>query len=116
MGVALIFFLLVCKLTVATGTVSGLVFYANIVGVNHTTFLPVESTDALSVIIAWLNFDVAIDYDGRNAYVQQSMHGCSFWFPVYIWMLVGLVIFVSHFSQRLANLLGSNSVSFFNFV
>ena len=49
MGVALVFLLLVCKLTVATGTLSGLVFYANIVGVNRTIFPPVKSTDALSV-------------------------------------------------------------------
>ena len=54
MGVALVFLLLVCKLTVATGTLSGLVFYANIVGVNRTIFLPVESTNTLSVFIAWL--------------------------------------------------------------
>jgi len=52
MGVALVFLLLVCKLTVATGTLSGLVFYANIVGVNDNIFLPVKSTDALSVFIA----------------------------------------------------------------
>ena len=54
MGVSLVFLLLVCKLTVATGTLSGLIFYANIVGVNHTIFLLVKSTDALSVFIAWL--------------------------------------------------------------
>jgi len=39
MGVALVLLLLVCKLTVATGTLSGLVFYANIVGANRTIFL-----------------------------------------------------------------------------
>ena len=44
LGVALVFFLLICKLTVATGTLSGLVFYANIVGVNRNIFLTVEST------------------------------------------------------------------------
>ena len=49
MGVVLVFLLLVCKLTVATGTLSGLVFYANIVGDNRTIFLPVKSTDAFSV-------------------------------------------------------------------
>ena len=48
MGVALVFLLLVCKLTVATGTLSGLVLYANIIGVNRTIFLPVESTDAFT--------------------------------------------------------------------
>jgi len=42
MGLALVFFLLVSKLTVATGTLSGLVFYTR---VNHTIFIPVESTD-----------------------------------------------------------------------
>ena len=52
MGVALVVLLLVLKLTVATGTLSGLVFYANILGVNCTIFLPVEYTDVFSVFIA----------------------------------------------------------------
>ena len=111
MGVALIFLLLVCKLTVATGTLSGLVFYANIVGVNRTIFLPVESTDAFSVFIAWLNLDFGIEtcfYDGMDAYSKTWL---QFVFPVYIWALVGLIILVSHFSQRFANLLGNNPVS-----
>ena len=71
MGVALVFFLLVCKLIVATGTISGLVFYANIVGVNRTIFLPVKSTDPFSVFIAWLNLDFGIEicmYNGLDAY------------------------------------------------
>ena len=42
MGVTLVFLLLVCKLTVATGALSGLVFYANIVGTNHAIFLPAK--------------------------------------------------------------------------
>ena len=32
-------------------------------------------------------------------------------FPAYIWVLVGLIIVVSHFSHRFANLLGNNPVS-----
>ena len=109
-GVALVFLLLVCKLTVATGTLSGLVFYANIVGVNRTIFLPVESTDALSVFIAWINLDFGIEtcfYNGMDAYIKTWL---QFVFPVYIWVLVGLMIFISHFSQTFANLLGSNPV------
>ena len=111
MGVALVFLLLVCKLTVATGTLSGLVFYANIVGPNRTIFLPVESTDAFSVFIAWLNLDFGIEtcfYDGMDAYSKAWL---QFVFPVYIWLLVGLIILVSHFSHRFANLLGNNPVS-----
>ena len=111
MGVALVFLLFVCKLTVATGTLSGLVFYANIVGVNRTIFLPVESTDALSVFIAWINLDFGIKtcfYNGMTAYSKTWL---QFVFPVYIWVLVGLTILVSHLSQRFANLLGNNPIS-----
>ena len=111
MGVALVFLLFVCKLTVATGMLSGLVFYANIVGVNRTIFLPVESTDAFSIFIAWLTFDFGIEtcfYDGMDAYSKTWL---QFVFPVYIWVLVGLMIVVSHFSQRFAKLLGNNPVS-----
>ena len=89
----------------------GLVFYANIVGPNRTIFLPVESTDAFSVFIAWLNLDFRIEtcfYDGMDAYSKTWL---QFVFPVYIWVLVGLMILVSHFSQRFAKLLGNNPVS-----
>ena len=108
MGIALVFLLLVCKLTVATGTLSGLVFYANIVGVNRTIFLPGES---LSVFIAWLNLDFGIEtcfYNGMDTYSKTWL---QFVFPLYIWVLVGLMILVSHFSQRFAYLLGNNPVS-----
>ena len=111
MGVALVFLLLVCKLTVATGTLSGLVFYANIVGANYNIFLPVRNTDALSVFIAWLNLDFGIEtcfYDGMDAYTKTWL---QFVFPVYIWVLVVLMILVSHYSERFANMLGSNPVS-----
>ena len=111
MGVALVFLLLVCKLTVAAGTLSGLVFYSNIVGVNRTIFLPVRSTNALSVFIAWLNLDFGIEtcfYDGMDAYSKIWL---QFAFPVYIWVLMGLMIFISYYSQRFANLLGTNPVS-----
>ena len=111
MGIALVLLLLVCKLTVATGTLSGLVFYANIVGVNRTIFLPLESTDPLSVFVAWLNLDFGIEtcfFDGMDAYGKTWL---QFVFPVYIWLLVGLMIVISRFSNTFAKLLGKNPVS-----
>ena len=111
MGVALVFLLLVCKLTVATGTLSGLVFYANIVEPNRNIFLPVESTNAFSIFIAWLNLDFGIEtcfYDGLDTYSKTWL---QFVFPVYIWVLVGLMVQVSRFSQRFARMLGNNPVS-----
>ena len=83
MGVALVILLLVCKLTVATGTLSGLVFYANLVGPNRTIFLPVESNDAFSVFIAWLNLDFGIETCFYNAMDAYSKTWLQFVFPVY---------------------------------
>ena len=90
MGVALVFFLLVCKLTVATGMLSGPVFYANIVGVNRTSFLPVESTNPFSIFIAWLNLEFGIEicfYNGMDAYSKAWL---QFVFPVAIYLGVSL--------------------------
>ena len=112
MGVALIFLRFVCKLTVASGTVTGFVFYANIIGANHTIFLSVDSTNAFSIFIAWLNLDFGIEtcfYNGMDVYSKTWL---QFVFPVYILcMLVGLVILVSRYSHRFAKLLGNNPVS-----
>ena len=111
MGVALILLLFVCKLTVATGTLSGLVFYVNIVGANQNIFLPVKSTNVFSIFIAWLNLDFGIEscfYNGMDAYIKTWL---QFVFPIYIWVLVGLIILISHYSSRFARRLGTNPVS-----
>ena len=111
MGVALVILLLVCKLTVATGTLSGLVLYANIIGVNRNIFLPVESTDAFTFFIAWLNLDFGVETCFFNGMDTYSKTWLQFVFPVYIFMIVGLMVLVSHFSSKFARLLGNNPIS-----
>ena len=111
MGVALVFLILVCKLTVAIGTLSGLLLYANIIGPNCTIFLPLESTNPFSIFIAWLNLDFGIETCFYNKLDTYSKMWLQFVFPAYIWMLVGLMILVSKYSRRFANLLGKNPVS-----
>ena len=54
-GIALILLLFILKLTVAAGTINGLIFYANIVAVNRSIFFPPNETNILTVFIAWLN-------------------------------------------------------------
>ena len=59
---------MVCNLTVSMGTISGLIFYANIVCVNHVFLFVTPMTPALNVFqqvlvvfIAWLNLDPGIE-------------------------------------------------------
>ena len=72
-----------------------------------------KSSDAFSVFTAWINLDFGVEtcfYNGMDAY---SNTGLQFAFPFYIWVLVGLMIFVSYYSQSFPNLLGNNPVPIF---
>ena len=108
-GLGLVIFLFVCKVTVAAGTISGLIFYANIVTVNQSIFFPSGETNILTVFIAWLNLDLGIEtcfFDGMDAY---SMTWLQFVFPIYIWLLVGLIAILCNYSTTAARILGSTN-------
>jgi len=85
-GIALFLLLLIFKLTVAVGTINGLIFYANIITVNHSIFFPPNETNILTVFIAWLNLDFieTCFFDGMDDYVKTWL---QFVFPLYVWSL-----------------------------
>ena len=110
-GIALVLLLLIFKLTVAAGTINGLIFYANIVAANHSVFFPHNETNILTVFIAWLNLDLGIEtcfFDGMDAYVKTWL---QFIFPLYVWSIVGLIIIASEYSSRVTRVFGSNPVA-----
>ena len=114
-GVVLVLLLLKCNLTISTGTINGLIFYANIIQATKTAFFPTSSNSTLvhilSVFIAWLNLDLGIETcfaDGLNTYYRTWL---QFVFPLYIWSLVGLLILVSRYSITVSKWTGSNTVS-----
>ena len=118
-GIALALLLLALRLTVAVGTINGLIFYANVVAVNSAIFFQPQTTNVptlliakvLTLFIAWLNLDLGIEtcfYDGMDAYVKTWL---QFAFPLYVWALVGIIILGSHYSGRVANALGSNPIA-----
>ena len=110
-GIALVVLLLACNLTVAMGTINGLIFYANIIAVDRSVFFPSGDTNILTVFIAWLNLDLGIEtcfYDGMDAYGRTWL---QFVFPVYVWILIAITIFLGHYSTWAAKLLGRNPVA-----
>ena len=110
-GVLLVLLLLILNLTVAAGTINGLVFYANILAVNSATFLQPHSTNILTVFIAWINLDLGIEtcfYDGMDTYTKTWL---QFVFPLYVWGLVMTVIVVSHYSIRISAILSNSTVA-----
>ena len=88
-GIAIVCLLLKCNVTIAEGTINGLILYANIVRVNHTIFFPdgqsADTTISSNIFIAWLNLDFGIKacfYNGLDAYIKTWL---QFAFPLYIW-------------------------------
>ena len=109
-GVFLLILLFLLQLTVAAGTLHGLIFYANIVAANHYIFFPKTSNNPASIFIAWLNLDLGIQtcfYDGLDAYTKTWL---EFVFPLYIWVIVGSLVYISHHSVTVTKLLGSSPV------
>ena len=110
-GVLLVVLLTLLNLTVAEGTLNGLIFYANILQVNQDIFFPPEThARPLTAFIAWLNLDFGITvcfYDGMDAYAKTWL---QFLFPLYIWLISGGIIYFSWKSNRVARLTGKNAV------
>ena len=109
-GIALVLVLFVLRLTVAVGTINGLLFYANIFAINSAVFLRHQTTNILTVFIAWLNLDLGIEtciYDGMDTYAKAWL---QFVFPLYLWVLLIAIIIISHYSIRISTLLGSSTI------
>ena len=109
-GVLLVVLLFLLHLTVAAATLHGLIFYANIVAANHHIFFPQSSNNPASIFIAWLNLDLGIQtcfYNGLDAYAKTWL---EFVFPVYVWVIVGFLVYISHHSVTVTKLLGSSPV------
>lgn len=118
-GIVLISFLIFFNLTVSIGTINGLIFFANVVQVNNPTFFPPANVSpflsiiryALSLFIAWLNLDLGVElcfYDGMTTVDKVWL---QFIFPLYIWVLVGIIIYAARRSIFVVKIIGSSPVS-----
>ena len=105
-GIILVGLLLILNLTVAVGTLNGMIFYANIVAAKSSTFLPFHETNFATIFLAWLNLNLGFDVcimKGIDAYTKAWL---QLIFPVYIIVLVVIVIFVGERSPRFTRFIG----------
>ena len=108
-GIALVAFILLFNMTVATGTIPGLIFYANILTANHSVFVPFATPNFLTVFISWLNLDLGIEtcfYNGMDSYGKFLL---QLVFPTYVFVLIGTIIVLCEVSRKFANLLGNRN-------
>ena len=108
-GIALVALLLILNLTVATGTLNGIILYANIVSSNSSTFFPPTVSKFITFFISWLNLEAGFDscfFEGLDAYWKTFL---QLVFPSYIIFLVAVVIIVSEHSPRFAKMIGKRN-------
>ena len=101
-GMALVFIMMACNFTLASGTLNGLLFYANILIANQSTFFPFQKVNVLTVFVSWLGLNLGIPtcffngMDGfQKVWIQMS-------FEAYLILLMIIIILLGRF-VRVAN-------------
>ena len=116
-GIALVFIMLALNMTVAVGTLNGILFYANILPANADTFFASSTTpNFVSVFVSWLNFDIGFDvcFSTNNneveaiyTFIYKPLLQLAF--PAYLILLVIIVIVISEHSSKFAELVGKGN-------
>ena len=107
-GIALVSLLMAFNLTVAIGTLNGLIFYANIFNTTGGAAIS-SSTKVVSVFISWLNLEVGFDicfFEGMDSYWKTWLQLA---FPSYVILLVILIIILCNYSIRFSQLLSKRN-------
>ena len=108
-GIILVTLILALNLTVAVGTLNGIIFYANIVNANIRTLFPSSQPSFYSVLISWLNLDIGLDicfFPTMDAYLKTWL---QLVFPTYVLFLIVMVIIISERSKRFSQLIGKKN-------
>jgi hypothetical protein len=96
-------------MTVAVGTLNGVIFYANVVYANKSILIPFQEANYITVLISWLNLELGIDtcyFPGMDAYIKAWLQLA---FPAYVILLVISVIIISSYSTKFSNLIGKKN-------
>ena len=108
-GVIVIAVILVLNLTVATGTLNGILFYANIIDSNSNMYFSSSLTKFLFVFISWLNLEIGFDVCFINSMTAYQKTWLQMVFPVYVILLVFAIITLSKHSIRFSMLISKKN-------
>ena len=109
-GIGLVWFISFFNLTVSNGMINGIIFYANIVKVNKDILYPsVSERNVLSLIIAWINLDYGFETCLFNGMTEFHKALLQLTFPVYLWILSMLAIYLTRHYRIMGKILGKHS-------
>ena len=118
-GPLLVFLLYTLKLTLATGTLNGIIFYAQVANLGYTYLnMPCNEECAneyffvkfSKAMLSFLNLNIGLPicfYDGMT---ELWKAGLNLFVPVYLILIIGFLIILSRFSTKVSNKLANSSV------
>ena len=112
-GFLLVAVLFALKLTVAVGTINGVIFYANILGLSMDKLTEGHHGPHLTffrIVISLLNLDLGFPLCFYKGMTTTDKVGLQFVFPMYIWGIVIGMIIVAKYSIRFANRISNSAV------
>ena len=109
-GILCLVFIIACNITITDCTLSGLIFYANVIKLDCLPVTPNQNF-LLRFFIEWLNLESGVGsycfYEGYDGYTRTLL---QFTTPLLLWIVMGIIIFLSSKSSRIAALVGRNAV------
>ena len=119
-GPLLIYLLYALRLTLTTGTLNGIIFYAQLANTGLFDILSIKSGQCPSAIsfgrkmaiflISIMNLNLGFPLCFYNGMNELWKAGLSLLFPLYLLMIVVVLITFSRFSLRLSNMTAHSSV------
>lgn len=112
-GIALIAVLFALQITVAAGTINGLILYVNLINICRDLFFPPlkTQTNPLTIFIAWTNLDFGFHTCFYNGLDYYSYAWLQYAFPFYLWFLIGVIVIICKFSAKVGKIFGSNPIA-----
>ena len=104
-GIVLVTSLYILNFTVTIGTISGIIFYANVVSINDSVFFVNDCVfKPLRVFISFTNLDLGIEtcfYNGMDNFYKTWL---QLFFPFYLIIIAASIIITSRYSSRILRL------------
>ncbi|XP_065914461.1 uncharacterized protein [Dysidea avara] len=115
LGVILVVILFILKFTVTIGLINGLIFFCNVMSINEELFFneKISSFSFLRVFISIFNLDLGFEICFYDEMTQVAKTGLQFVFPVYLWPLIFVIVYLSRYSHQFQTRVSNTAVPVF---
>ena len=100
LGIILVLIIHLLKLTVTMGTISGLIFFCNVMSINENLFFNTAKFSFIRIFISLINLDLGFEMCFYKEMSEIDKTGLQFVFPLYLWLLMFIIIMIGKHYMR----------------